>query len=134
MTNLRALESRRAEVLERIRSLGDMRRGTLTERFLPCGKPGCHCTRPESRGHGPKYSLTWKLRGKTKTEYIPKARVPQVRLQTETHRKFLELAKDLVEVNEAICRLRSEEGSPAGAKKKSVRRSKRNSPKRSTGS
>jgi hypothetical protein len=31
-------------------------RGSLIERYLRCGKPGCHCAK--GRGHGPKYYLS----------------------------------------------------------------------------
>ena len=31
-------------------------RGSLIERYKPCGKPGCKCAR--GRGHGPKYYLS----------------------------------------------------------------------------
>ena len=27
-------------------SIGEMRSGSLTERFRPCGKAGCHCAKP----------------------------------------------------------------------------------------
>ncbi len=43
------LERRRNELVEQMASLGDMRRGSLTERYIPCGKPGCRCTKPGNR-------------------------------------------------------------------------------------
>jgi hypothetical protein len=116
---LRQLERKRKQILTEISKLGDMRRGTLLERYLPCGKPGCHCTMPHSRGHGPNYSLTCKVEGKTVTEYIPKDLVPQVQKQTDNHRKFRSLSKFLLEVNEEICNIRLKRDRGKGAREPS---------------
>lgn len=129
---LKALEQERITVLSQMRSVGDLRRGSLVERYIPCGKPGCRCTKPGGKGHGPSYSLTRKVEGKTQTEYIRPEHVGQVRKQLENRRAFAELCQRFFEVNEEICRLRLTQASPADAKKNSSRRSKRRSRKRSS--
>lgn len=116
MSRLEELEQRRSEVLEKFLSLGDFRRGTLTKRYLACGKGGCHCTQPNSKGHGPKYSLTYKVKAKTKTEYISAEDTAQVNKQLSEHRRFVELCHELIEVNEEISRLKL--ASKTGEKKK----------------
>lgn len=133
MTALEQLETSRNALLDEIQTIGDMRRGTLIERYLPCGKPGCHCTRPGSKGHGPKYSLTYKIDGKTKTEYIPMDQVERVREQLANHQRFVRLCRELVEINEKICRLRVQEKS-SEAKKNSSKRSIKKSRRKSTAS
>ena len=55
---LAALERRRADLRSQFASIGEMRSGTLTERFRRCGKSGCHCAKPGDRGHGPVLALT----------------------------------------------------------------------------
>lgn len=47
--------------------VGYFRRGTLLERFMPCGKPGCACQASPPRLHGPYYQWTRKVDGKTVT-------------------------------------------------------------------
>lgn len=47
--------------------LGFLRRGTVTRRFMPCGKPGCCCQAQPPELHGPYYQWTRKVKGKTKT-------------------------------------------------------------------
>jgi len=47
--------------------VGYFRRGTLLERFMPCGKPGCACQGSPPRLHGPYYQWTRKVDGKTVT-------------------------------------------------------------------
>ncbi len=106
MTRFEELEQKRSEVLEKFLALGDLRRGTLTKRYLACGKGGCHCTQPNSKGHGPKYSLTYKVKAKTKTEYIASEDTGQVNEQLSEHRRFVELCQEFIEVSEEICRLR----------------------------
>lgn len=56
----------------RLVEIGDMRPGSLVERFRPSGKPTCHCAQKDSPGHGPCYSLTRPIAGKTVTPIIPK--------------------------------------------------------------
>lgn len=131
MTPLHQYEKQRDALLKEMVNLGDMRRGTLQVRYLPCGKKGCHCTRSGSKGHGPKYSLTYKVEGKTKTEYIPASQVEMVEKQIANHQRFIALNRELMEIHEKICRLRFEEKEDS-AKKNSGRRSRKRSPKKST--
>jgi len=131
--NLNEAEQKRRALLVALCSLGDMRRGTLTERYLPCGKSGCHCTKAGSPGHGPKYSLTYKVQGTTQTEYIRTDEVQQVREQLANHKRFEQLCGELVEVNEVLCRLRQNEAVEQSSKKNSGQRSRRKSLPRSSG-
>lgn len=132
--SIATLEERRSDLAKQIGRLGDLRRGSLVERYIPCGKPGCHCTQPGSRGHGPCYSLTCKVEGRTKTEYIPKQQVAQVREQLENRRRFAEICKQFLEVNEQLCRLRLEVGQESVAKKNFAKRSRKRSDARLSGS
>jgi len=133
MGSTEKLRRQMEKIVSEIGELGPMRRGSLVERYLPCGKPGCHCGRPDSRGHGPKYSLTYKVKGRTKTEYVSPDQVPLVREQLQNHTRFLELSKQLVATSEQISRLRLE-GERQGSKKNSGKRSRRKSSAKSTGS
>ena len=72
-----------------------------------CGKPHCHCHQPDHPGHGPNFRLTYKVQGKTVSETFPS---PAARRQAERQiaefRKFQQLSRAFVEVNEKICRQR----------------------------
>ena len=130
--DLETAQEKRGELLAAICSLGDMRRGTLTERYLPCGRAGCHCNKPNSPGHGPKYSLTRKVDGKTRTDYIGVEQVEQVQQQIENRKVFSALSKELLDVNEVICRLRLEQNTAEDSKKNSSRRSRQKRAKKSS--
>ena len=65
------LEKRRATIKHQIDQASDMRPGSLVERYRRCGKPGCHCAGKGASGHGPSWSLTRTVGGKTVTRIIP---------------------------------------------------------------
>ncbi len=88
-----------------------------------CGKPNCHCSQPDDPGHGPTLRLTHKVHGKTVSEALPTpAAVKKAEQEIAEFRKYQELNRAFVEVNEKICRLRPlEESLPAEEKKRQTR-------------
>ena len=105
--SLPALEAQRQALLDQISRLGDFRPGSITPTRGRCGNPHCHCHRPNDPGHGPNDRLTYKRKGKTVTETFPTP-VAQRKAQREVaeFRKFQQLSRALLEVNEKICHLR----------------------------
>ena len=126
------LEGRRAEVLKEIADLGDMRRGSVAERYRQCGKHPCCCEQADHPGHGPYYSLTVKAAGTTVTRHVAAgAELAKVQREIAAFRQFQDLVPELVAVNEELCEARpveeagDESSERAGLKKKSPRSSKR---------
>jgi len=97
-------------------------RESLAERYRKCGKPNCHCAQPDEPGHGPSWSLTHDVKGKTTTRIIPKAFVPQTREHIAEYQRLRRLTSDLVEVNEKICEARIGSGETEGDLKKRLAR------------
>ena len=126
-TALKALRDKRAEIAARLAQIDDLRPGFLTARFRKCGKPNCHCAQKDSPGHGPSYSLTHRVGGKTVTQVIPQGpAVERAKAQIAEYRRFRYLVRELIAVSEQICstQLRDPEAVPATeAKKKPLRRS-----------
>ena len=60
-------QQRYGELKESIEKLGFIRRGSVVQRFMPCGKAGCRCQATPPELHGPYYQWTRKVRGKTVT-------------------------------------------------------------------
>src|ERR1700730_15023667 len=106
LPSLSELEAQRERLKLQLSDLGDLRPGSLVERYRKCGKPNCHCAQPDEPGHGPSWSLTHDVKGKTTTKIIPKAFVPQTREHTGEYQRLRHLTSDLVEVNEKICEAR----------------------------
>ena len=125
-------EQRRKELKGELASLGDMRPGSLVERYRKCGSSGCHCAKQDSPGHGPYWSLTREVDGKTITKVIPAGTaVERTRAQIAEYRRFRRLMRELVEVSERLCN--SQLGSPEAASKEAAKKggSKRSSTRRS---
>lgn len=111
--SLPTLESHRAGLLRRFAQLQDLRPGTVSAVFRRCGKPSCHCAKPNDPGHGPHFQLTFKRDGKTRTASLPnRAAVEKAEHEVAEFRNFEQLCQELVAVNLKICRLRPSPESP----------------------
>ena len=122
--SLQQLEKRRADWLQQISQLGDIRPGSITATQGRCGNPNCHCHRPDEPGHGPHLRLTYKVDGKTVTESFA---TPAAQRKTEREvagfRRYQELSRAFVEVNAQICRARPIEDWLSPQEKKRPKRS-----------
>lgn len=119
------LQRQRSDLVARFAQLGDLRPGSVTGIVRRCGKPTCHCAQPDDPGHGPTLRLTYKAEGKTISEALPTpAAVRKAEQEIAEFRKFQELSRTFVDVNEKICHLRPvEEDLPSGQEKKRPKRS-----------
>ncbi len=121
------LERRWTEVRAALGTIGELRPGALVPRYRACGKPTCHCAQPGDPGHGPCWSLTRVVGGKTVTKIIPAAAAAQTQAQIAEHRRFRDLVHALVELGEQLCdqRLHGAASPEAAQKGGSPRRSRR---------
>jgi hypothetical protein len=102
-----ALKSQRFKLLQEFLSLGDLRPGSITAVFRRCGKPTCHCAKPDDAGHDPQFRLTRRVDGKTVTEsFATPADLRRAQQEVSEFHRFRELSDQLVAVSEKICRLR----------------------------
>ena len=124
------LELQRSELLEEFLRLGDLRPGSITAVVRRCGKPSCHCAKPNDPGHGPHFQLTQKIDGKTVTQNLPSpAALRKAEGEIAAFREFQTLTGELVKVNRKICRLRPVEQTEHTAQEKKPRkRSNKKSP------
>ena len=65
-----------------------MRRGSLSERTIKCSKPGCACAQDPKARHGPYYSLTHAVGGKTHSRFLTAEQAHLARQQIEAGREF----------------------------------------------
>src|SRR5215475_10151963 len=116
--SLPVLEAQRATIQRQISQLGDMRAGSITTTGGRCGNPRCHCHNNDDPGHGPFYRLTRKVDGKTVTEtFSTPAALRKTQNEVAEFHRFRELSRDLLEVNEKICRVRPLEETPEEKKR-----------------
>src|SRR5215470_10449694 len=65
-----------------------MRRGSLSERTIKCSKPGCACAEDPEARHGPYFSLTRAVDGKTHSRFLTPEQAAVARRQIEAGHQF----------------------------------------------
>ena len=111
--SLDSLKQQREEVLEQMRSIDRLRRGTLSQHFLK------KCRGAQTLTHGPYFVLQGYLRGKKFSRHIPAVEAAKVEEQVKGYKRFQQLAEDFVSLTERITQV---EEQPADSKKNSSRR------------
>jgi hypothetical protein len=133
---IQQLEQRRAALKRQVSEAGDLRPGSLVARYRRCGKAGCHCAGTGAVSHGPSWSLTREVEGKTVTRVIPPDAVARTRAQVDEYHRFRTVVRELVETSEQLCdaKLATPNAIPSGAAQEGgfIRRSRARSPTRST--
>ena len=83
------------EVPPRVRQLASelaqpqpMRRGSVSERAVKCGKAGCACAHDPKARHGPYYSLTQAVGGKTRSRFLTAEQASLAQQQVAAGREF----------------------------------------------
>jgi hypothetical protein len=118
---IQALEQQRARLRDQLASIGDLRPGSLVGRYRRCGKPGCHCAQAGAVGHGPSWSLTRAVRGKTVTQVIPAGpAVARSQAQLAEYRRFRQLIQAFLDVSTRLCdaQLQADTAAPADGEKR----------------
>lgn len=114
-----------------------MRHGSLSERTIKCSKPGCACAQDPKARHGPYFSLTRAVKGKTRSRFLSEEQAALARQQIDSGREFRERVDGYWEACEewADQQLANVPASSGEAKKRgSKQNSKRRSPRKSKGS
>jgi hypothetical protein len=80
-------------------------RGSLIERYKPCGRPGCKCAK--GPGHGPKYYLSVSQAGSTpQMDYVPVAHCEQVQEYLANNQEIRQILEEICEINRELLRRR----------------------------
>ena len=67
-----------------------MRRGSVSQRSIKCGKAICACHKDPKARHGPYYSLTQAVAGKTRSRFLTVEQASVAQQQIAAGRKFRE--------------------------------------------
>jgi len=101
------LEEQRQQLDRQIAEVGDFRRGIISTNYRKCGKPNCACARRGHTGHGPQYLWNTTVGGKSRAANLRLGpELEKVQQEIDNYHRFVELTKELVDVNEKICKLR----------------------------
>src|SRR3989441_7373763 len=88
MPNFQEVPARVRDLATQIARPKPMRRGSVSERYVKCSKPSCACADDPKAGHGPYFSLTRGVRGRTGSRFISAAQAELVRRQVEAGQHF----------------------------------------------
>jgi len=104
---LEELEQQRRQLYSQLTAIGDFRRGIISVNYRKCGKPNCACARPGHPGHGPQYLWNTTVGGKSRAANVRLGpELEKVQREIENYRRFVNLSRELVEVNEKISQMR----------------------------
>src|ERR1700758_1760487 len=98
----RGQQDRAAAIAAELASLGLALPGTLIERHVRCGKPGCRCHADPPVLHGPYWQWTRKIGGKTITRLVADDQLDDYRQWLANHRRLRTLVAELEALTLAI--------------------------------
>jgi hypothetical protein len=116
--NLSSLAQQRDQVLDQMRVLDRMRRGSLSRQFFKAVTKG-------EADRGPYYVLQGYLKGRKFSERVPAKKAAQVEEEVENYRRFQELCERFVTLTDQMTRMADEE--PGGKKNSRKKRSPKSS-------
>lgn len=93
------LETRRDAKIRELANVGPVLMGSISTINVTCGNPNCKCARGEKHQSN---VHTKKVRGKTKSLYVPVDMVEEAREWTRNNRKLKKLIKEISDLNEKI--------------------------------
>lgn len=95
------LERQRDGLIEQLRGLGNLMRGTVVEVGVKCGRPGCGCAQGEKHR---KIHLSVNLRGRTRGCYLGREREETVVPLIAEYERAWRLINELTAVNLELLR------------------------------
>jgi Family of unknown function (DUF6788) len=98
----RRQQARAERIAAELASLGLALPGTLIQRHVRCGKPGCRCHADPPVLHGPYWQWTRKVAGKTITRLVPDDQLDDYRQWLDNHRRLRALVAELETLTLAI--------------------------------
>lgn len=104
MKSRNILLRRRDRLIRKLPPLSELIRGSLIERHVRCGKPGCHCAKGE--GHQAWYLTVTFAEGRTEQVTVPQALVPVVRRWVKNYGRWWETLEEVSAINRELLRQR----------------------------
>ena len=87
-------------------SLAVVLKGSISKRWMTCGKPECNCRKDSTKRHGPYHWWTTKEKGRTKAILIPFSLLPEVESYLQNHKTAQAKIGRLYQLSEQITRIK----------------------------
>ena len=104
----RSLEIRIRKVKQQIAALGELRPGNLSRQYNICGNPRCRCKATPPQKHGPYYQVSFTWHGRSRTQFVRKEDLPEVRKQLRNYTRLRELVDTWIGLGMELSRLKIE--------------------------
>jgi hypothetical protein len=98
-TELRRYRQEYEEIKARILTIGFICKGSITERWIPCGTPSCACHKDTKKRHGPYFQLSWKEKGKTLSHFLSGEKVDLYREWIQNRRTLMEMVDEMEDIS-----------------------------------
>lgn len=107
---LARLRARYAQHAAALSNLGFMLKGSVAQRFLSCGSPGCRCHGDPPQWHGPYWQWTSKVNAKTVSRMLSAEQARRYRHWIANWNRFERIAEAMHQVSaQADALLRTQE-------------------------
>ena len=104
---IRALGKRIEAIKNKLAALGDMRPGSLSKQYNVCGNPACRCKDPDNpKKHGPYHQLSYTHKGRSKSEFVKKEDLAEVKNQVKNYQQFKKLTGEWIDLSVELAKLR----------------------------
>ncbi|MCP4160521.1 MAG: hypothetical protein GY760_10640 [Deltaproteobacteria bacterium] len=100
------LERQIAKIKQDIDTIGDVRRGSLSEQYNVCGTSGCKCKATPPEKHGPYYQLSFTKNGRSSTKFVNSKCVRKVKMQVKNYSRLRKLVEKWLELGTELSDLR----------------------------
>ncbi|MHB1421554.1 MAG: DUF6788 family protein [Bacillota bacterium] len=101
MKTIESIEKRREEIIEEIKNINSMRKGTINEQYLKVPRKNM-----EASVRGPYYVLTKKENGKTISIRIGINEVEEIQKETEEYKKYNYLTSEFAAITEELTEMK----------------------------
>ena len=124
---LARLRDRYRQLGTEIAGLGYILKGSLVERYLPCGTPGCRCHAQPPRLHGPYWQWSTRVEGKTVSRRLSPAEARLYEEWIDNRRRLEKLLEQMYETSSqaAALLLAEEDAIETGDRSPGRRRSRK---------
>ena len=117
----KSINTVKRQIAAKIRSLGEagtFRPGSFVEKRWRCAKPECICNRTGKKHTA--YAVTSKVRGRTKSVYVPVGMAEEVKGWVKEYRRVQKTIKEIGALAEQLIRLEVPTGLAASRRKRSL--------------
>ena len=86
-------------------TLGYVLQGSITKRWMACGKSACRCTDDPNARHGPYYAWTYKRGGKTVCVYLSPDQAATCEQWIKNNRRLQQVIRRLRAISRRVAQL-----------------------------